>query len=102
MEHSERNFTEHCGGNFVGYINEISKEQLELEKFAGYQKGDYIGITGIESMYEDVLRGQPGVQYLLRDVKQKKYRVLIKMAPKILLLSQVNHCNYILMPDCKK
>ncbi|MBK6821371.1 MAG: penicillin-binding protein 2 [Bacteroidetes bacterium] len=71
MEHSERNFTEHCGGNFVGYINEISKEQLELEKFAGYQKGDYIGITGIESMYEDVLRGQPGVQYLLRDVKQK-------------------------------
>lgn len=71
IEHSERNFTEHCGGNFVGYINEISAEQLEKEKFASYQKGDYIGITGIESMYEDELRGHPGVQYLLRDVKQK-------------------------------
>lgn len=71
VEHSERNFTEHCGGNFVGYINEINAAQLEQEQFAGYQKGDYIGITGIESMYEDVLRGQPGVQYLLRDVKQK-------------------------------
>lgn len=71
VEHSERNFTEHCGGNFVGYINEISGIQLEQEEFAGYQKGDYIGITGIERMYEDVLRGEPGVQYLLRDVKQR-------------------------------
>lgn len=71
IEHSERNFTEHCGGNFVGYINEISASQLEQEQFASYQKGDYIGITGIERQYEEVLRGQPGVQYLLRDVKQK-------------------------------
>lgn len=71
VEHSERNFNLDCGGNFVGYINEISAEQLEQEQFASYQKGDYIGITGIERNYEDVLRGQPGVQYLLRDVKQK-------------------------------
>ncbi|MCC7030030.1 MAG: penicillin-binding protein 2, partial [Chitinophagaceae bacterium] len=71
VEHSERNFSEHCGGNFVGYINEINADQLDQEQFSSYQKGDYIGITGIESMYEDVLRGEPGVQYLLRDVKQK-------------------------------
>lgn len=71
IEHSERNFTENCGGNFVGYINEISESQLEKERFATYQKGDYIGITGIENRYEELLRGHPGVQYLLRDVKQK-------------------------------
>lgn len=60
IEHSERNFTEHCGGNFVGYINEISASQLEQEQFASYQKGDYIGITGIERQYEEVLRGSLG------------------------------------------
>ncbi|MFZ4753698.1 MAG: penicillin-binding protein 2 [Chitinophagaceae bacterium] len=71
VEHSERSFTENCGASFMGYINEISESQLKKEKFAEYQKGDYIGITGIENFYEDVLRGRPGVQYLLRDVKQR-------------------------------
>lgn len=71
VEHSERNFTEHIGGSFVGYINEISPDQLEQEEFATYQKGDYIGITGLERSYEDLLKGQPGAQFLLRDVKQR-------------------------------
>ncbi|KXK44389.1 MAG: peptidoglycan glycosyltransferase [Bacteroidetes bacterium OLB11] len=71
VEHSERNFTENIGGSFIGYINEISPTQLEEEEFESYQKGDYIGITGIERNYEDVLRGKPGIQYLLRDVKQR-------------------------------
>ena len=71
VEHTERNFSEHIGGSFIGYINEISPAQLEQEEFSTYQKGDYIGITGVERNYEDILRGKPGVQYLLRDVKQR-------------------------------
>ncbi len=71
VEHAERNFTYDCGGNFIGYINEISEKQLEKKKYASYVKGDYIGITGIENEYEEVLRGKPGTQYLLRDVKQR-------------------------------
>jgi len=71
MEHSERNFAYQCGGNIMGYINEISAKQLEKEKFAAYEKGDYIGITGLENHYEEVLKGSPGVQFLLRDVKQR-------------------------------
>lgn len=71
LEHSERKFTYECGGNIMGYINEISAKQLEKEKYASYEKGDYIGITGLENHYEEVLKGRPGVQYLLRDVKQR-------------------------------
>jgi penicillin-binding protein 2 len=71
VEHSERNFTYECGGSFMGYINEISAKQLEKEKYSDYEKGDYLGITGLENHYEEVLRGRPGVQYLLRDVKQR-------------------------------
>ena len=71
VEHSERQFTYSCGGNIMGYINEINAKQLEKEKYAYYEKGDYIGITGLENHYETVLRGKPGVQYLLRDVKQR-------------------------------
>ncbi|HPI53791.1 MAG TPA: penicillin-binding protein 2 [Chitinophagaceae bacterium] len=71
IEHSERNFNYQCGGTIMGYINEINEAQLKKERYADYEKGDYIGITGIENTYEDVLRGQAGVQFLLRDVKQR-------------------------------
>ena len=71
IEHSERKFTYDCGGSIMGYINEISDKQLKDEKYAYYEKGDYLGINGLEKYYEEELRGNPGVQYLLRDVKQR-------------------------------
>lgn len=71
VEHSERRFTYDCGGSIMGYINEISEKQLQDEKYAAYQKGDYIGISGLEKIYEEELCGHAGVQFLLRDVKQR-------------------------------
>lgn len=71
LEHAERNFNMGCGGTIVGYINEINEKQLQLSKYSNYEKGDIIGITGLENYYENVLRGQPGVEYLLRDVRQR-------------------------------
>ncbi|MBL7767135.1 MAG: penicillin-binding protein 2 [Chitinophagaceae bacterium] len=71
IEHTERNYVHGCGGSIFGYINEINEKQMKSERFANYQKGDYIGVTGLENTYEEVLRGTPGVKYLLRDVKQR-------------------------------
>ncbi|MEN9340034.1 MAG: penicillin-binding protein 2 [Bacteroidota bacterium] len=71
IEHAERNYNYGCGGTILGYINEVSETQLKSERYSDYQKGDYIGINGLENYYEDVLKGVPGVQYLLRDVKQR-------------------------------
>jgi penicillin-binding protein 2 len=71
LEHAERNFNLGCGGTIVGYINEINEKQLLLSKYNEYEKGDVIGITGLENFYERVLRGKPGKEYLLRDVRQR-------------------------------
>jgi penicillin-binding protein 2 len=45
----------------LGYVSEISAEQLEVRATDGYAAGDRIGQTGIEFAYDGYLRGLPGV-----------------------------------------
>ncbi|MGH8905993.1 MAG: penicillin-binding protein 2 [Egibacteraceae bacterium] len=44
----------------VGYLGEISAEQLEDPDYRGYRQGDVVGWEGIERAYEPVLRGSDG------------------------------------------
>jgi penicillin-binding protein 2 len=44
--------------NAIGYLNEISKEELKGDTF--YNLGDFIGKAGIERYYERLLRGKDG------------------------------------------
>jgi len=46
--------------HLLGYIGEISQQQLEKFKNKGYKMGDFIGQDGIERQYEEYLRGVPG------------------------------------------
>lgn len=55
--------------NALGYIGEISQYQLDKQKDNYYSQGDYIGISGLESYYEKVLRGKKGVRHVMVDVK---------------------------------
>lgn len=55
-----RSYPRKIGGNLLGYVGEINAEQLRRNP--EYRAGDYIGISGIESAYEDVLRGEKGVK----------------------------------------
>lgn len=55
--------------NALGYVSEVSKNQLESDSLNLYRQGDYIGQSGIEAYYEDVLRGTRGIRYKLRNVK---------------------------------
>jgi len=55
--------------NALGYVSEINKAQLDHDKTGIYRQGDYIGQSGIESFYEEQLRGKRGVRFKLRDVK---------------------------------
>lgn len=57
----------HCGANFLGRIGEVSGDFLKRHPDAGYQAGDYTGLSGLEKQYEAVLMGQRGVRRLLRD-----------------------------------
>ncbi len=45
----------------LGYVSEISPEQLKQLEKEGYAAGDRIGQTGIESAYDLNLRGTPGI-----------------------------------------
>jgi penicillin-binding protein 2 len=51
-----------AAANVVGYVGQISDRQLSKLKGQGYQPGDQIGLAGVESSYESVLRGTPGVE----------------------------------------
>jgi penicillin-binding protein 2 len=55
----------------LGYIGEVSQKAIDNSN-GYYQKGDYLGITGIERYYEDTLRGQRGVKYLYVDVHNRQ------------------------------
>jgi len=48
----------------LGYAGKINKS--ELQKSTGYSSTDYIGKTGVESYYEQVLRGVPGQVQIIR------------------------------------
>lgn len=50
--------------HFLGYISEISERELEMEQFAGYQPGRWIGKQGLERQYEASLGGTPGKRFV--------------------------------------
>ncbi|MGD0338746.1 MAG: penicillin-binding protein 2 [Bacteroidota bacterium] len=54
--------------HLLGYTKEISDRQLS-ETGGYYKQGDVIGSVGIESSYEQLLRGEKGVEYMLRNAR---------------------------------
>lgn len=52
------------GSHLVGYISEISEQELAQLSARGYRQGGYIGKRGIEKEYDQLLRGVDGVLYL--------------------------------------
>ena len=63
-----RAYTEPIMANALGYVSEISKRRLERDTSNYYQQGDYIGQSGIELYYEDILRGERGVKFKEKNV----------------------------------
>ena len=51
----------------LGDIGEVSQKKLDNDDY--YKQGDYAGRDGIEYTYEEQLRGEKGVEILLRDAK---------------------------------
>ena len=45
----------------LGYVGEVTKEQLDTMAAKGYAPGDRVGQTGVEATYDQFLRGIPGV-----------------------------------------
>lgn len=60
-----RQYNYNVGAHILGDIGEVSKSEMESDSY--YQPGDFIGKLGVERFYEKQLRGDKGVEVLLRD-----------------------------------
>lgn len=61
-----RNYPDSIAAQFLGYINEVTEKDIERSN-GFYRPGDYIGVSGVERAYEELLRGQRGVQNVMVD-----------------------------------
>ena len=55
--------------HLIGYVAEISEQELQQARFADYRQGRWIGKAGLERQYERVLGGEPGMRYLEVDAR---------------------------------
>lgn len=62
---SVRQYTMPYAAHVLGDVAEVSAADIEEDSY--YQPGDYIGKMGVEKSYEKQLRGEKGVQIMLRD-----------------------------------
>jgi penicillin-binding protein 2 len=46
--------------HLIGYVGEVSENDLSESKFAAYSPGDVVGKSGVEEAYDEVLRGVDG------------------------------------------
>jgi len=61
-----RKYPMSIGAHLLGYIGEVTPAQVEKHEY--YKQGDYIGISGIERVYEKELRGIKGLKIRMVDV----------------------------------
>ncbi|MET0286081.1 MAG: penicillin-binding protein 2 [Polyangiales bacterium] len=59
----------------VGYLNEISAEELTDKQQLGYRAGDTIGRSGLERAWETLLRGQRGKKRVYVDARGRKSKL---------------------------
>lgn len=62
-----RQYTYNSAAHVLGDIAEVSKKEIENDDY--YVRGDFIGKQGVEWFYEKQLRGEKGVEILLRDAR---------------------------------
>lgn len=60
-----RQYTYNSAAHALGDIGEVSMRDIENDDY--YIRGDFIGKQGVEKSYEKYLRGEKGVEILLRD-----------------------------------
>ncbi|MCM1021445.1 MAG: penicillin-binding protein 2 [Muribaculum sp.] len=60
-----RQYTKSAAANVLGNIREVSAKDVERDEY--YTAGDYTGDLGVEKSYEEYLRGEKGVEILIRD-----------------------------------
>jgi len=53
--------------HLIGYVGEVSEDDLNNSRFAYYEPGDVVGKAGVEETYDQLLRGQDGSRDVIVD-----------------------------------
>jgi len=56
----------------IGYVGDITHEELQVLYNQGYESGDVLGKSGIEKQYDSILRGKDGTRYRVVDVRERR------------------------------
>jgi penicillin-binding protein 2 len=70
VERPVRVYPFNVAAHILGYINEVDEKDIKRSNNF-YRLGDYIGKNGLEATYEKVLMGQRGVQYMIKDNRNR-------------------------------
>ncbi len=62
-----RDYTYKAAAHVLGSVGEVNQKDIERDDY--YTRGDYSGRDGLERTYEAQLRGEKGVEVLMRDSK---------------------------------
>lgn len=60
-----RQYNHAAAANVLGNIREVSAKDIDRDPY--YSSGDYCGDLGVEKSYEEYLRGEKGMEILIRD-----------------------------------
>jgi len=69
----------------LGYVGDITRDELTSLYNQGYQQGDVIGKSGIEKQYDELLRGKEGREIRTVDVRGRRIagRENVRIPPEI-------------------
>jgi penicillin-binding protein 2 len=67
--------------HMIGYMGHIPEDQLTKYEEKGYQQNEQVGLAGLETTFEDALRGKPGNQTIEVDVNGRRVRTVGKPDP---------------------
>ncbi|MFH0796796.1 MAG: penicillin-binding protein 2 [Candidatus Omnitrophota bacterium] len=62
--------------SIIGYLGEVNREEMPVLKNEGVRSGDLIGRSGIEKMFDSLLRGQRGGTQVEVNARGQQLRIL--------------------------
>jgi penicillin-binding protein 2 len=69
QERPVRIYPFNAAAHIMGYVGEV--DSAVMKKSSGYQLGDYVGRSGLEQYYEKQLMGQRGIEFWIKDNKNR-------------------------------
>ncbi|MDR0785071.1 MAG: penicillin-binding protein 2 [Treponema sp.] len=58
--------------HIIGYVGDITRDEITLLYNKGYKQGDIIGKSGVEKQYDELLRGRSGKETRTVDVRGRR------------------------------